>query len=44
MKELNKRKEELEKNLIVNENKINEKKKMLKLLSNDFSRKEKSNQ
>ena len=44
LSELNKRKEELEKNLIVNENKINEKKKMLKLLSNDFSRKEKSNQ
>ena len=44
LSELNKRKEELEKNLIVNENKINEKKKMLKLLSNDISEKEKSNQ
>ena len=37
-------KEELEKNLIVNENKINEKKKMLKLLSNDISGNERSNQ
>ena len=44
LSELNKRKEELEKNLIVNENKINEKKKMLKLLSNDISGNERSNQ